>query len=187
MPTFTISTAVAAGVARRTLYRLRDEGLIFEVSRGVYRRADAPETAYVDLLAVAKRVPKAVVCLVSALAIHELTDDVPPAIQLALPAGTGVPCISYPAVKFSRFASSTFSVGMEMFEASPNEYVMVYNAERAVADAMRLRHLVGDDVAYRALRAYLSRRSSDPVKLTHTARVLGNPEPLIRAIEVVMS
>ncbi|MGH3929766.1 MAG: hypothetical protein ACRDTF_07290 [Pseudonocardiaceae bacterium] len=72
--TFTTGRAERAGLWRRDLYLLRDAGVVNEVSRGVYRKADAPETAHLDLLAVAHRAPLAVVCLISALAVHELTD-----------------------------------------------------------------------------------------------------------------
>ncbi len=185
--TFTVREAVAKGLARRTLYRLRDEGAIFEISRGVYRRADAPETEHIDLIAAAKRAPRAIVCLVSALAIHELTDEMPPAIEMALPAGLYRPKVGYPRVKFSQFNLETFDLGKELFEVAPHEPVAVYNAERAIADAMRLRNLVTDTVALRALRIYLSRRSANPGELARVAGLLGDARPLIRAIQVVQS
>ncbi|GAB3998621.1 hypothetical protein GCM10029992_24930 [Glycomyces albus] len=83
--TFTLLEVIAAGGSRRAVYSWRDSGKVVQISRGVYRKADAAETAYLDVLAAAMRAPRGVVCLVSALALHELTDDIPPAVQLAVP------------------------------------------------------------------------------------------------------
>ncbi|GEM_PF-4574213 len=87
----------------------------------------------------------------------------------------------------SRFDARTFELGRERFEASPGEWVAVYSPERAVADAMRLRHRVGDPVALRALRAYLSRRYARPGRLAELARELGDAGELLRAMQVVLS
>jgi len=186
-PSFTPAEAVAAGVSRRVVYALRDAGEIVEISRGIYRKASAPVTAHLDLIAAAKRAPRAVVCLTSALAVHELTDEIPPAVQMALPRGVNIPKITYPPVTFSRFDPATFTLGRMMFSAAPGEPVAVYNPERAVADAMRLRHLVGDTVALRALRTYLARPSARPGDLIATARALGDAGPLLHAIQVVLA
>ncbi|WP_116050802.1 type IV toxin-antitoxin system AbiEi family antitoxin domain-containing protein [Amycolatopsis palatopharyngis] len=59
-PTFTAHAAVEVGVSRSRLYRLKTEGAVLELSRGVYRKASAAETAHLDLLAVSLRVPRAV-------------------------------------------------------------------------------------------------------------------------------
>src|SRR5262249_31335908 len=106
-PTFTPADVAAAGIPRHTTYAWRDAGMIVELGRGVYRKADAPETAYLDLLAATKRAPRAIICLVSALAVHDLTDEIPPAVQLAVPRGAHPPQISYPMVEFSRFDPRT--------------------------------------------------------------------------------
>jgi hypothetical protein len=121
--TFTPADAVAAGVPRHAVYGWRDAGQIVEISRGVYRKADAPTTAYVDLIAVAKRAPRGVVCLVSALAVHELTDEIPSAVQMAVPNGVNVPRIAYPPTEFSRFDADTFDLGRIRFEAAHGEWV----------------------------------------------------------------
>jgi len=82
--TFTTSQARRAGISFRDLYRARDEGGIIELSRGVFPQAHAPAPSYPDLLAVAHRAPPAVVCLLSAAAVHDLTDEVPAAIQIGV-------------------------------------------------------------------------------------------------------
>jgi len=82
-PTFTTAEAFAAGVHPRRLYQWRDDGLVVELSRGVFRRANAPAASHPELLGVARRSPVAVVCLVSAGALHDLTDELPRAAQIA--------------------------------------------------------------------------------------------------------
>src|SRR5205823_3878775 len=83
--TFTTATALARGVHPRQLYRWRDDGDVLELSRGVFRQADAPPASYPDLLAVALRSAVAIVCCRTAAAIHELSDEIPPAVQIAVP------------------------------------------------------------------------------------------------------
>src|SRR5438045_3870901 len=68
-----MSEALAAGINRRSLYALRDAGTITQLSRGVYRLASLPDLEAPDLVTVATRVPGGVVCLITALAYHELT------------------------------------------------------------------------------------------------------------------
>lgn len=67
------SHALKLGIHPRILYRLRDAGRLVAVTRGVYRLADLPEPSHPDLLVVARRVPQAVMCLISALSFHGLT------------------------------------------------------------------------------------------------------------------
>ena len=72
-------------------------------------------------------------------------------------------------------------------EAAPGEFIAVYSAERTVADCMRLRHRVGDTVAIRALRTYLSRHRNRAADLMAIARQLGDAIALSRTIQVVLS
>jgi hypothetical protein len=108
-------------------------------------------------------------------------------VQMAVPRGIHPPTISYPPVEFSRFDPGTFDIGREVFEVAPGETVAVYSPERAVADAMRLRHRVGEPVALRTLRVYLSRHANKTADLVAVARAVGDASALIRAIQVVLS
>jgi len=79
------SEAIEAGIHRRTLYAMRDAGIIERLSRGLYRLAEAPPLSNPDLVTVVLKVPDAVVCLISALAFHDLTTQVPHAVYIAMP------------------------------------------------------------------------------------------------------
>lgn len=187
-PTFSTRQARDAGVTARDLYRLRDQGVLWELSRGVFRAAEAAETAHLDLLAVAVRTPAGVVCLESALALHDLIDDIPFAVHLAIPRGARPPKIVYPRVVVHKFDKETLELGVAPFEAAPGEYVRVYEPARSVIDAMRLRHLVGDSLALHALGRYLRRTGQAGVPaLLDLARMLGVVGPVRSAVEAVLA
>jgi predicted transcriptional regulator of viral defense system len=183
--TFTTGEALQAGVHPRDLYRLRDQGDLNELSRGVFRRADAPVPRYPDLLAVARRVPQAVVCLTSALALHDLTDDIPTAVHIAVPRTARPPRIDHPPTEVSRFDVATFELGVEWVEAAEGERVRVYSAPRTVVDVFRLRARLGEATAFMALRRYLAQRDARVGELLEFARALHVAGPLRTALDVL--
>ncbi|WP_326810589.1 type IV toxin-antitoxin system AbiEi family antitoxin domain-containing protein [Streptomyces scopuliridis] len=187
-PTFTTAQARQALLSARDLAHLVTEGEIDELSRGVYRRADAPETAYADLLAVCTRAPRAVLCGESALALHELIDDIPSAVHIAVPRGSRRPTISYPPTVVAQYAAKTFNLGVERFEAAPGETIPTYNAARSVVDAMRHRGRIGETMALSALGRYLRRSGRSGVgELQLIARELGALSVIRPAVEAVLA
>ncbi|MBC7679291.1 MAG: hypothetical protein H7233_09910 [Pseudorhodobacter sp.] len=183
--TFTTSTARAAGVQFRDLYAARDAGVLVELSRGVFRKADAPLATYPDLLAVAYRAPRAVVCLLSAAAVHDLTDENPLAVQIAVAKGTWPPRITHPPVEVFTWDRAGAEIGIELVEAAPGEPVRVYSAPRTVVDLMRLRARIGEPVAHVALRRYLARRDARVGELLELARILDVLGPVQVALDVL--
>jgi predicted transcriptional regulator of viral defense system len=183
-PTFTTETALSRGVHPRALYAARDSGAIAELSHGVFRQADAPPASFPDLLAVAYRNTKAIVCLLSAAAVHDLTDEIPPAVQIAVPRSSRPPRISFPPTVVVRFEPSTFELGLTHLEAAPGESVRIYDPARTVVDLMRLRHRVGEPAALAALHRYLRRRDARPAELLETAAALRVYGPVLRALDV---
>nr|CEL14940.1 hypothetical protein [Kibdelosporangium sp. MJ126-NF4] len=184
-PTFTTRTALRHGLHPRDLYRLRDLGEVLELSRGVFRRTDAPPASLPDLLAVAHRVPHSIACCVSALVVHDLTDEIPTAVQVAVSRAQHVPRIQYPPTDVFRFAAATFELGLSSIEAAPGEQVRVYTAERTVVDIMRFRRRFGEPMAFAALRRYLRRGRARPGEVLTLARALGVHGPVRAAIDVM--
>lgn len=182
--TFTTATALARGVHPRVLYALRNSGDVVELSRGVFRRADAPLASEPDLLAVAYRSPVAIVCCRSAAAVHELSDELPPAVQIAVPTGHRPPRIAYPPTEAFRFAANTFEVELSRLEAAPGEWVRIYTPARTVIDLMRLRHRFGESLALAAMQRYLRRRDAAPAELLHLASMFDVAGPVRRALDV---
>ena len=160
--TFTTRTARARGVHPRNLYAWRDGGEIVELSRGVFRRADAPPASYPDLLAVAYRAPRAIVCCMSAAAVHDLTDEIPTAVQIAVPTHHRPPQITYPPTEVLRFDVTTFELGLSSAEAAPEEQIRIYDPARTVVDLMRLRHRLGEPLAHAALRRTYAAATHSP-------------------------
>lgn len=182
--TFTTARARAAGVHPRTLYRWRDDGEVVELSRGVFRRADAPEATYPDLLAVSVRAPRAVVCTISAAIVHGLTDVAPQEVQVAVPDGTHPPRIAYPPTRVLRFDPATHGMGRTTVEAAPGEPIPVYGPARTVVDLIRLRHRFGHEVAWSALHRYLDRADASPRQVHAFARALGAESLTMNALDV---
>lgn len=185
--TFTTNDALAAGMHPRDLYRLRDEGTILELSRGVFRRADAPAAAWPDLLAIQLRSPISVVCCLTAAMAHELTDEMPAHIQIAVPRNHRPPTIHYPPTKVMKFNASTFELGVTTLQAAPGEYIRIYNPSRTVVDLMRLRHRLGEAAAFGALRRYLNRRDAEPGQLLRLAEELNVLGLVRRAVDVILA
>jgi predicted transcriptional regulator of viral defense system len=184
---FTTATAMAHGVHPRALYAWRDNGEIIELSRGVFRRADAPPASYPDLLAVAYRSSVAIVCCRSAAAVHDLSDEIPPAVQIAVPTRHRPPQIAYPRTEVFRFDAASFELGLSRVEAAPDEWVRIYDPARTVVDLMRLRGRFGEPLAHAALQRYLRRRDARPAELLRLASALDVHGPVRRALDVAMA
>src|SRR5262249_52622165 len=165
----TTEMALGRGISPRDRYAARDAGEVVEMSRGVFRQADAPPASYPDLLAVAHRSPVAVVCLLSAAAVHDLTDEIPSVVQIAVPRASHPPRISFPPTSVLRFEPSTFELGLSHIEAAPGEPVRIYDPARTVVDLMRLRHRVGEPTALAAVHRYLRRPEARPAQLLRIA------------------
>lgn len=99
-----MSEAIKCGISRYMLYALRDKGVIEQVSRGVYRLVDLPPISNPDLVTVGLRFPNAVICLVSALAYHEITTQIPHSVSVAVPRESRKPFLNYPPLSAHRFS-----------------------------------------------------------------------------------
>jgi hypothetical protein len=185
--TFTTSTALGRGVHPRQLYRWRDDGDVVELSRGVFRQAEAPPATYPDLIAVALRSAIAIVCCRTAAAIHDLSDEIVPTVQIAVPTSHRPPRIAYPPTEVFRFDTANFELGLSRVEAAPGEWVRIYDAARTVIDLMRLRGRFGEPLAHAALQRYLRRRDARPPDLLDIAARLDVYGPVRRAVDVAMA
>lgn len=162
--------ALAGGIHPRTLYEMRDRGEVEPLARGVYRLADLPPLADPDLATVAKRIPNAVVCLVSALALHKLTTQIPHAVHIAIRRTARIPALTHPPLRVYRFGDATFSAGIETCRIG-NESVRVYSPEKTLADCFKYRNRIGLDVVLEALKTYRQRRRKDFAKVLDYARL----------------
>ena len=166
------SELIKGGARWEDLYRLRDEGALIELSRGIYRVADAPATAHLDLVAVCRRVPAGMICLNSAASFWDLTDEMPDSVHVAVARGRHRPNIVYPPTRVHVFAADTFALGRAQQTLESAETITISSQERTVVDLLRLRSRVGRDLALSALRRYLQGRDAKPGELLALARQL---------------
>jgi hypothetical protein len=183
--TFRYREAREAGLSDGRIYRLRDAGAIVAVGGGVYRWADAP-VADLDLIEIAERVPRATLCLETALARHALIDSIPAAIDIAIPRGNTRPILKAPC-RLHQFDRDNFDLGREAFEVGARSPMGIYSAERSIIDIIRIRHLQGADLAWEALRRWLRQPGRSPAQLIELAEHFAGAEPAIRrALEVLL-
>lgn len=151
----------------------------------LYRWADAPEIDQ-DLLEIAHRAPRGTLCLVTALARHELTDIIPPRIDIALPRGSRIPALRK-TIDVHVFARETFNLGRVELAIGDKLSVGIYSPERTLVDVIRLRHREGSDVAWEALRRWISRKGSKLAALLAMAKHFHGAEKAVRrALEIVL-
>lgn len=162
--------AVQYGVHPRTLYQLRDSGDLQTLSRGVYRLSELDEPSEPDLVIIAKRIPRAVICLVSALAYHELTTQVPHTISIALPKGAETPRVTHPPIAVHRFSEEALNQGIETHQID-GVAVHVYCPEKTLADCFKFRNKLGMDIVLEGLKLYRSRKTVNVEQLMAYGRV----------------
>ena len=150
--------ALQSGIHPRTLYYLRDTGILEQISRGVYRLAEQEPISNLDFVTVAMRFPKAVICLVSALSYHEITSQVPHAVSIAIAKGAETPRIDSPPLFVHRFSGKSLISGVEEIVVD-GVAVRIYSPEKTLADCFKFRNKIGMDVVLEALRLYKSRKS----------------------------
>jgi predicted transcriptional regulator of viral defense system len=158
-----------AAIPRTYLARLCKRGILEQVDRGLYRLVDAPVTELHSLAEVAKRVPHAVICLLSALQVHELTTEAPHAVWIMIDTHARAPAIGYPRVELVRASGNARSHGVEK-RTIEGVTVRLTTPAKTVADCFRYRKHVGLDVALTALREYLRKYRGGIDALTKAAR-----------------
>ena len=162
--------AMKLGIHPRTLYALRDDQLLERLDRGLYRVADGKPLENPDFVTVALKVPRGVICLISALAFHNMTTQVPHAVYLAIAANDQVPALRYPPLRLFWYSKAAFEDGVEAIDMDGIK-VRIYSAERTLADCFKYRNKIGIDVCVEALNLYRSRRRMKLDKLEHYAKL----------------
>jgi predicted transcriptional regulator of viral defense system len=141
----------ARGLPTVVLTRLVAAGRLERVARGVYALAGQAVGEHRSLAEVALRVPRGVVCLLSALRVHGIGTQAPFEVWLALPQGMSAPRLTQPALRLVRMSGAAFSQGV-MQVAVDGVQVAVFNPAKTIADCFKYRNKIGLDVALEALR-----------------------------------
>ena len=157
------------GVPRTYLKRLVDRGELEQVDRGLYRLAQAPLTELSTLAEVTRRVPHAIVCLLSALQVHGLSTELPHAVWVLIERHARYPSLRNPKLEVVRASGDAFLHGVEKRVVEGID-VRLTTPAKTVADCFRFRKHVGLDVALAALRDYRAKRKGSVDELVAAAR-----------------
>jgi predicted transcriptional regulator of viral defense system len=161
---------IRLGVHPRVLYAMRDAGVVEQLGRGLYRLTDLPPLGNPDLVAVRLRVPEGVLCLLSALALHDITTQIPHEVYLAIKRGAEPPRLEHPPIRVFWFTGRAFTEGIETRKLDGID-IHVYGPAKTVADCFKYRNKLGLEVAVEALKLYLQKKRGLPDELVRFARL----------------
>ena len=168
--TIRTSDAIKQGIHCRILYALRDCGLLEQISRGIYRLSQLKPISNPDLFTIATRAPDVVICLISALAFHNITTQIPHAVSIAIPKDTKPPRINYPPLAVHKFSGAALTSGIEEHSIDGIS-VKIYSAEKTLADCFKYRNKIGLDVCIEALKLYNSRKKVNVQEIIKFAKI----------------
>ncbi|MEO8059551.1 MAG: AbiEi antitoxin N-terminal domain-containing protein [Burkholderiales bacterium] len=158
------------GWSPQLLLKLHQTGQLQRVTRGLYSLPDSEMTEHQSLVEVCRRVPKAVVCLLSALQFHDIGTQLPHEIWIALPEATQTPAIDYPSLRIARLRGEAYSEGIETI-VEHGSTIRVYSLAKTITDCFKFRHKVGLDVALEALKEAWRQRKLNIDEVTRYAKI----------------
>lgn len=157
-----------AGARDAAIARMAEQGEIERLGRGLYQMPDADADRHQTLLEAARRAPRAVICLTSALVFHDLTDALPATVWMAIGRKDRKPRIDYPPMSFVRFPPERFSAGVDIYRVVGGE-IKVTDPVHTIVDLFRYRDKVGLAFAIEGLREGLARGCVTPAAVAETA------------------
>lgn len=163
-----LSEFKTAGITAATIGRMLRDDEVVRLTRGLYQLPDAEIDANHSLAEAAKRVPKGVVCLVSALAFHGITDQLPQAVWMAIGTKDWTPKVKEPPIRIVRFTDAFLNddVITDHIEGVP---VKIFGVAKTIADCFRHRRTVGQSVALEGLQEALRQRKATPAEIARQA------------------
>ena len=161
----------ALGITYDQLRRLEAAGTIERVSRGLYRFSAAEPTEHYSLAAACARIPRSIICLLSALKVHGIGTQLPREVWLAIPHKARPPRPPGFAIRLIRFAGPAWTYGVEdwAFEGVP---ARITSPARTIVDCFRFERLIGREAAMEAVRDALRHRKVTTDALFRTLAVL---------------
>ena len=175
---------VAAGLSRSEISRRVAAGVLMRLARGLYALPDYQSGEHGALVEVAKRAPKVVFCLLTALRVHDLTTQSPQEVWIAIGNKDHPPRMSYPKLRTVRFATASLEAGVETRKVDGTT-IRITGVAKTVADCFKFRSKVGLDVAIEALReARRGKRATvdDLWRFAQVDRVVNVMRPYLEAL-----
>lgn len=176
------------GWSRHRLYAMAKAGELEQIAPGFYARPGELDDTTAGWASISLRKPLATICLLSALSLHELTDEIPRETDIALPRGERTLTTRFTPVRWHSFDRPTFDLGRTQHPLTKEGLTIgLYSAERTIIDVFRLRHEVGTEVANEVLKRWLRRRGSTPARLLELARAFPRALPALRStLEILL-
>lgn len=175
------------GLTRHGLDRLIESGEFERIAPGLFLRSGLTDDTTAAWIAVAAKRPDATLCLLTALSLHELTDEIPSRSDIAIPRGAQPVTVHHAPIVWHRFDADTFSIGRTEHALPDGSSIGLYSAERTLIDLFRLRHVWGSDLALGALKQWLRGRGNSPSSLLTMAEDFPKARPAIQhALEVLL-
>ncbi|MEK7448935.1 MAG: type IV toxin-antitoxin system AbiEi family antitoxin domain-containing protein [Planctomycetota bacterium] len=172
------SDILKTGVHPRDIKIMLDKEQITRVKRGIYRSAEMAIISHQGFIDLKRVIHSGVICLLSALAYHELTTFNPSIISMALRRGMRRPKILYPPVEFYYFSQKQFEAGIQEIKIGSDK-VRIYCPEKTICDCFRYRNKLGLDTVKEGLSEYLNRKDRDLEKLLKYAEIC-RVKPLVQ-------
>lgn len=164
------SSVLRAGFHRDSLILLIKEKKVEKIARGLYRLSDYEFASHPDLVAASLQAPKGVICLISALAFHEATSEIPRCVDFAIPRSSRSYKITYPPVKFYRFTQKAWEAGIEKHETDGYK-IRVYSLAKTIADCFKFRNKIGVNVAREALKIAITEKGVSNKEIMQYAKI----------------
>lgn len=175
------------GLTRHGLDRLIESGEFERIAPGLFLRSGIADDTTAAWIAIAAKRPEATLCLLTALSLHELTDEIPARSDITIPRGTQPVTVHHAPIAWHRFDADTFHIGRTEHALPDGSSIGFYSAERTLIDLFRLRHAWGSDLALGALKRWLRGRGSSPGSLLTMAEEFPKARPAIQqALEVLL-
>lgn len=174
------------GLSRETLRRLEAKGQVVRRGRGLYVAAGDRFDEQETLAAASTRIPRGVVCLLSALRFHDLTTQNPSEIWLAIDRKARLPKPDDLPLRIVRFSGEAWTAGIEEHRLD-RTVIRVYDAAKTVADCFKYRRKIGIDVAVEALRDCWQNRQATADELWRYASICRVTNVMQPYLETVLS
>lgn len=159
-----------ARIPRNYLSRLVQRGELQKLDRGMYTAGRAPASEHITLLEASRKIPKGIICLLSALSFHQIGTQLPHEVWIAIDVKAWTPRITSPAVRIMRFSGPAFHFGVQQIKVTGGK-IRVFSPAKTVADCFKFRNKIGLDVAIEALRECFRQKKASMDELFEAAKV----------------
>ena len=175
----------SAGIDRKYLKDLVNEGSIERIKRGLYRWKNVKFEVEEELVNVSKIIPQGVICLVSALAYYRLTSYTPGEYTIAVRRNYNIKLPDYPPIKLYYFSDKYYKDGIEKIDINGN-IVKIYNVEKTICDCLRYENKISKDIIIESIKEYIKRKDKNISKLVHYAAKAKVKDIVQKYIEVLI-